>query len=435
MEPAETELATLIGALWQLRPTPGDNLYQRPEFLALVDYALARYPSADGRFTLTFPMADALRSLGMPWYLPEHKRDLALAPALAASSLQAGLAARSVLCVYLCPLDWAENPPPVSFGPNEMRLFTADELAGLADAGRLARAFPNIQPDWRGLSQFHWLVVKEQIHLSASPGERAQPFFYRPVNRDLGAFSPHQSKLPSVVEEALFLLLLAPWEDWAEAVEVEWRGFRLPWWHTANRDLFLRVDTPPDAKSLSWSPVSYVDIYGEEHEEELPAHYRLADEASGLPAIVNEETWKRWQVAKSSGLFSSPIVHFIVRAFLTSKVDEFMAHLTALEAALGLAGDYGMKSKSDPHRTVKPTARMAKRVEKLLGDPSAGAEYRDLFDVRSAHVHGRIMGEISSTQLTQARRLSRRVVTALLTVAGSAGAPASRDDYLMGLLD
>lgn len=89
MEAAEPALVTLIEALWQLQAAPSDNLYQRPEFLALLDYVLARYPSADRRFTLTFPMGDALRSMGMPWYLPYNRRDLALEPAHAASSLQA----------------------------------------------------------------------------------------------------------------------------------------------------------------------------------------------------------------------------------------------------------------------------------------------------------------------------------------------------------
>lgn len=434
METAEPELAALVEALWQLQPVLGDNLYQRPEFLALLDYALARYPSADRRFTLTFPMADALRSLGMPWYLPDKKRDRALAPALAASRLQAGLAAKSVLCVYLCPLDWAENPPAVSFGPNEMRVFAADELAGLAEAGRLGRAFPDVRPDWGALSQFHWLVVKEQIALTSSPGERAQPFFYRPMDRDLGAFSPHQGKLPSAVEEALFLLLLAPWEDWAEAVEVDWRGFRLPWWHTANRDLFLGVDTPPDATKLSWLPTSYVDVFGQEHEEERPAYYRLANEANGLPTIVNEDAWRKWQIAKTSALFASPIIHFLVRAYLADNVDEFMAHMTAIEAALGLKSDFGAKPKTDPRRSLSATERMVGRVAKLLGDATAGAEYRALFEVRSTYVHGRAMGEISSTEQTQARRLARRIVAALLDVASGADAPTTRDGYLIDLL-
>ncbi len=47
----------------------------------------------------------------------------------------------------------------------------------------------------------------------------------------------------------------------------------------------------------------------------------------------------RSRTALASDLFSTPVVHFLVAAFLAEGIDEFIAHLTALEAALGLRAD------------------------------------------------------------------------------------------------
>jgi hypothetical protein len=39
-------------------------------------------------------------------------------------------------------------------------------------------------------------------------------------------------------------------------------------------------------------------------------------------------------------LFETTIEHFFVRAFLEDPLDEFLAHITTIEAALGLKSDY-----------------------------------------------------------------------------------------------
>lgn len=41
------------------------------------------------------------------------------------------------------------------------------------------------------------------------------------------------------------------------------------------------------------------------------------------------------RLAKQSVLFGTPIVHYLVRTFLADGVDEFLAHITTIEAALG----------------------------------------------------------------------------------------------------
>jgi hypothetical protein len=77
---------------------------------------------------------------------------------------------------------------------------------------------------------------------------------------------------------------------------------------------------------------------------------------------------------------------------------------------------------------------LAKRVEALLDDPQAGSDYADLFETRSAFVHGRsILGLVPSKDRTLARRLARRITVALIDAAGGPAGQMARADYLNSL--
>ncbi|MBZ9851361.1 hypothetical protein LB565_25560 [Mesorhizobium sp. CA14] len=429
-----SELEQVIAAIWGM-PKSSDNPFAHPAFVRLVDYCKATYPNAGSKLWLTLALSDALRSLGMHFREVPAGLIRTLSPAAAAEALHLAFTAPMSRRVHLCPLDWAENPPELAFGRNRMRRFSEKELMDLAEADRIQRASPLTSVDWKRLSRFHWLIVEEDILLTAEPGARALPIMYKPLRRDLGAFLPHEGRFPAAVEEALFLMLLAPWENWAEAPDVDWRGFRVPWIYTADRDLFVRMQAPPQDASLTWQPVAFTDVYGEIHEEEQPAHYTLADEVSGLPTVVNQSLWEDWLIARQTSLLAAPVAHFLVRAFLSDRIDEFLAHLMVVEASLGLKADYGPKAKGNLHNNLRPTDRMVRRITKLLCDPIAGEEYRRLFDVRSSYVHGRQMGEVSSADLKGARALARRTALRLVEVAARGAAATNRDAYLMSLLD
>jgi hypothetical protein len=66
-------------------------------------------------------------------------------------------------------------------------------------------------------------------------------------------------------------------------------------------------------------------------------------------------------------LFETPIAHFLVRAFLAEGVDEFLAHITTIEAALGLRADYQKSFRLAPDRRkgMRATNRMRDRVAGL----------------------------------------------------------------------
>ncbi|KQU92757.1 hypothetical protein ASD12_25805 [Mesorhizobium sp. Root102] len=366
--------------------------------------------------------------------LPTDKKDLALTAEVAAEKLHQALTATTAKVVHLCPLDWADRPPSVVFGGSRLGRFSARELQEVVDGRRLARAFPNARPDWERLSEFYWLVVEENLPIDVEPGARTSPFMYE-ITRDYGAITAHEDRFPRAVEQALFLLLLAPWEDWSEAMEVDWRGFRIPWIYSLSDDLCVRLMAPPVDSSLTWLPQIYTDSYGEPVEIEEPAHYKLATEASDLTTYANEEAWSELERASKSPLFETPVRHFLVRAFYSSGIDEFIAHLTVLEAALGLQSDYGGKAALDPRKGRKVTEIMMDRVARILDDRGAAVEFKALFDLRSAYVHGRPMASISSTDRFRARKLARRVVVALIGQAlGQKGIPPSdREGFLIAL--
>ena len=58
------------------------------------------------------------------------------------------------------------------------------------------------------------------------------PVLFTDMRQDFGRIEPHKERFPFVIEDALFFLLLAPWEDWSRMPQVDWRGFRIPWVYT-----------------------------------------------------------------------------------------------------------------------------------------------------------------------------------------------------------
>lgn len=83
---------------------------------------------------------------------------------------------------------------------------------------------------------------------------------------------------------------------------------------------------------------------------------------------------------------------------------------------------------------MSPSDRLAKRVEALLGDPKAGSSYANLFETRSAFVHGRsIQGLVPRKDRKLARQLARRVTLELIDAAKGAAGHMARADYLNSL--
>lgn len=424
------QLRETLAAVWQI-PRPGpDNLFSDPAFVSLSELCNLVYGS--GKSVLG--LSNALRSLGLPCGLPATHTNLALDLSTAAAALHQAFARKKSMRRYLCPLDLADDLPRLTFGGSQVARFNTAELKELFDAPRLSRNFPTMPLDADRLSQFHWLVVEEEFELDPRPEARAAPFKFRNMSQDFGEIEPHLGRFPPAVESAVFFLLVAPWEDWSTMPEVDWRGFRMPWIYTVDHDLFVRPAPPPTADSLTLEPWIVQNRTGEEIELERPTTLPLEDRAAPMLQLFAGPKWTELQTARATTLFETPIVHFLVRAFLADGMDEVMAHMTAIEAALGLEADYRRKPKTDLHRQMSATQRVAARLGGVLADAKASKDYRDLFELRSTFVHGRGgIQKVSTPQRVLARSLARRAVQALVVRASQS--PGTRDQVMADLLD
>jgi hypothetical protein len=424
-----------MGELWRLHPPGPDNILAAPAFIRLREACQDGYPNA-GTSGPGFALATALRALGLPCGLHRETAHLACSVEEATRSLDAALRATHVLRVHLAPLDLAEDIPQLEFGSARIRRFKPDELRALFDETRLRRTFQSLDFDADRFSEFHWLAVEETIVLDKEPEARAVPVLFMDLRQDLGRIEPHKGRFPGAFEEALFFLLLAPWESWSTMPEVDWRGFRLPWVYTADSDIFVRPSFPASPDSLSWEPRIYDDGYGGTVEEERPVELPLREEAKAELRAWNQERWAIVERVKRSVLFETPIAHFLVRAFLANGIDELLAHITTIEAALGLRADYQkiFRVAPDRHERMSPTKKMRGRVAGLLGDRRFANQYEHLFDVRSAFLHGRAMSTISTDERVMARSLAREVVEATILAARDQRI-VSREDFLDTLLD
>jgi len=427
----DEKLLATLEALWRIPPPGPENLLSAPAFTALSELIAQR----TGSGKTTFALSNALRSLGLPCGLPAGHRVQALDLPTVAEMLVKAFSRSSITRRHLCPLDLADDLPLMTFGNARVAWFSAAELDDLLDWPRLNRHFPTLTSDAKRLSEFQWLVVEEEVLVQARPEARAFPFWDMDISRDLGEIEPHRGRFPQAVEDALFFLLLAPWEDWSTLKEIDWRGFRVPWIYTLDDDLFVSPIRPPSAETLSYEPYIYQDDWGEEIEIERRTVLSLDNAATAGLQWVNDTAWKEVQAARATSLFETPVVHFLVRAFLASGIDEFIAHLTVIEAALGLENDHkrGLRPKTDPCPKLSATKRVAARLRAAVGEEKAERDYESLFDLRSAFIHGRSgVQRISTKQRLLARSLARRAAGALVRLSRQPG--MAREQALSDLL-
>lgn len=116
---------------------------------------------------------------------------------------------------------------------------------------------------------------------------------------------------------------------------------------------------------------------------------------------------------------------------------KLMAHMTAIEASVGLRSDFPTPGQPKPPagssrpKQMGAKRRVVLRITALLRDTQAGSDYAKLYELRSAFVHGRpILEMISSANRNLARSLARRIVVALVDAANATPAPTSREGFL-----
>ena len=179
----------------------------------------------------------------------------------------------------------------------------------------------------------------------------------------------------------------------------------------------------------------YDDGYGGTYEEERPVELHLED-AAATEFPSGPEPMDDRRAGEAVGAVPNAYRAFLVRAFLAESVDEFLAHITTIEAALLSAARRLSEKLSCRAGSPQGDAgddQNRGRVAGLLGDRRYADQYEQLFDVRSAFLHGRAMTAISTLERVLARSLARQVVEALILATQTP--TASREDFLDGLLD
>lgn len=413
-----------------------NHLQKTPEFLRFVELCQSKYPQIGSGSSVRFSLASALQRLGLACLVGGKGSELAAGAPEIADGLDKAIKSSAFDRLHLCPLDLATDLPSLSFGSNRIHRFSASELEDLFDILHLRRSNRKWSVDVERLSQFSWLVVSERVqHDDVGPDGRTLPGLFINLDQDFGRIEPHKSGLPQAVEAALFAMLMIPWEEIAEYQDMEWRGFRVPWVYTVDADVFSRRVPPPSADSLSWEPAFHYDSYGDEHEYERPVVYPLNDASDEALSWLDDKAWDRIRSARQSELFNRPVAHFFVRGFQSEGVDEFLAHISTIEAAVGSTVDHDRNAR----RRIKggnpgATRRVALRVAGLLNDAAAGAAFARVFGLRSDFLHGKPMADISGNDRRSARGIARRVVCALVTAASN-NPTIIRDRFLGGLLE
>jgi hypothetical protein len=255
--PSEALIEALT-SLWRVPAPDPEKLRDVAAFKWLSKTALLDYPSEHtGTISrLDFALEGALLALGVPCKLRSGRAAPHVSAAVAARLLDQAFRATRCRRRHLVPLDQAGELPELTFGPVRLGKFSEPELRELLNASRLDRMFPHLPViDTDHFSWCRWLVVEEELPLDPRPEARASPWrFNMMLGRDFGQIEPYKSRFPPAVENALFALLLPPWEKWTSELSIDWRGFDAPWVYSVVEDIFVQPLRPPSVDTLTWEP-------------------------------------------------------------------------------------------------------------------------------------------------------------------------------------
>lgn len=150
---------------------------------------------------------------------------------------------------------------------------------------------------------------------------------------------------------------------------------------------------------------------------------------------LNDTLWARSTLVRDPPSPRRPLQHFLVRAFLEDDIDEFLAHLITIEAAVGSPVDHDRKIRPKlPGKERGASERLKLRVGGLLDDNAASITFERLYRKRSDFIHGKRMEQIAGLERVEARTLARRCVSAVLHRANWSATTFSYEDFLHELL-
>ncbi|EGB0929569.1 hypothetical protein ACHLDZ_004080 [Escherichia coli] len=413
---APQDLINALTPFWQLPPQTCFDLNTvktEKVFCDLKAYCTANYETMDAGIFADIPLARALCLVGVPCIGQSHHH--ASTVTSVATKVHEALTRTTTTKIYLCPLDCADHIEQISFGNAEIREFSASELEELLGYQQFKRLSYYKKCDLNALSEFKWLVVREEVDLHPKISHRAYGFLATGLQRDYGAIKPYYQRYPDAFNLSLFGLLLAPWEEWVTHIEIEWKAFHIKWVHTVENDLFSDQKNIPDADTLTWDYSYYNDENGNEHEMYHPFTLSSFCPQDALALIVNNQLMVDIDTAINNGLINEAARHHFIKAFLSDGIDEFLAHIVVIDACLGEPRELERKLNLTKYeKNLKSTGRLKYRLVGLLEDSSVKASIDTLYRIRSEYVHGRDMADISGADKNLARALARKTLLGII---------------------
>ena len=373
------------------------------------------YADVSGMFA-PFNLLDGLQRLGVPCFFTDNAPLAATHMAETADRCYQALMKAHVQVTYLCPLDWAGCLPQVSFDNVAIRDFNSAELDALLNTQEQQR-HPWFKPVGTSqLSQFSWLVVGETLALPKRFDDRYMSWPQWHTNRDApGTVYPYNHHYPEAVDRAIFMLMLAPWEENLGVINT-WRPFDIPWVYTIYEDIFYPQRTIPSADSLTWTlRTVWNDELGYDEEYPCPAERNNCITEKQLTTVTNRQVRRGLERAINCGLINAAARHQFVKGFRSDSVDAFLAHIVVIDACLG--EDKPDTTLEKQLVKLKSTGRLKYRLAGLLDDASVVEDMDTLYKTRNNYVHGNNLEKISAKNVLQARTLARKTLSAIILLA------------------
>jgi hypothetical protein len=296
----------------------------------------------------------------------------------------------------------------VRFGEFTLKYINVDALKSILNFRNRSLFYPHTLTNFSCFQNHYFLVVTEQR-------ETGFIGILDTFNEALSSTIPTRpTRFPPPVEKGLRILALYNWvsvwqkDDEATANEKRngWYGFNVPAIITVTDDLFYWPDELPSTSKIAMEPV--FDDEGEEiGEMPMQPIFQLDEQETENLAMTLVELYDALSLLESNKAagFIRNATDFLLKGFLSERLEQLLWHIIAIEAALG---------EQLPNESI--TGVLRRRLGLILGDTNAASKkisnaFRDLYSLRSGLVHGgHPRKDVFEGHLAEARRLARVAV-------------------------
>jgi len=302
-----------------------------------------------------------------------------------------------------------ETAEEISFGEFSLEYLDADALKDVLNFRNRSVFYPHTLTGFSRFQDHYFLVVVREKRHAGFGG-------FQVIAKGVGSstISRRLTQLPLPVEKGLRTLVLYDWKQiWQEqdeksAIEkrVGWRGFGVPAIITVTDDLLGWPVWLPSAEKIEMED----DMDDEDNANgEKPAWpiFSLDEKESKKLTETLVELHDALSSLESNkeAEFLRNAAGFLLKGFLSERLEQLLWHMIAIEAALG-----------EQLSNESVTRVMQRRLGLILGETEAsrkevGKAFYNLYSIRSGLVHGdHLRKDVFEGHLAEARKLARAAV-------------------------